>query len=258
MTCWLMWINSAGWMSPALSLSGLTGCVSASPVEVPAGIDHAPYERLLQKYVNDRGLVDYKAWKASAEALQALHEYTAKFASGGPFATGTEKAASLINAYNALTLQWILDSYPVKSIKDTSNPWGAKRHPVGGRVISLDEIEQDTLRPQVGFRTHAVLVCAARSCPPLWNHAYSADKLDEQLDDRMRAWLARNDLNHFVPAEKRVELSKILSWYGKDFEKAEGGLGAVLAKYAPAQYADFLKSDYRLGYASYNWSLNEQ
>ncbi|MEI6085293.1 MAG: DUF547 domain-containing protein [Verrucomicrobiota bacterium] len=181
------------------------------PVEIPGNLDHAPYERLLQKYVTDRGLVDYKAWQASTEDLQALREYLKQFNRAGPGATGNEKAAGLINAYNALTIHWILDNYPVKSIKDTPNPWGAKRHPIGGRLISLDEIEHDTLRPSVGYRTHAVLVCAARSCPPLWNHAYAADKLDVQLDRAMRRWLARDDLNEFLPSAKKVELSKILS-----------------------------------------------
>jgi hypothetical protein len=236
-------------MMLALCVSGLAGCAKGQPVEVPAGIDHAPYERLLQKYVNDRGLVNYKAWKASAEDLKALHNYTAKFAGGGPFATGREKAAGLINAYNALTLQWILDHYPVKSIKSTSSPWDAKRHNVGGRQVSLNEIEHDTLRPQVGYRAHAVLVCAAKSCPPLWNHAYDAGKLDEQLDDAMRRWLARDDLNHFAPGEKRMELSKIFSWYGKDFND----LPAIVARYAPVQCPDC-----RISFQSYNWNLNEQ
>lgn len=242
-------LNSIKTIMLALSLSGLAGCAKGQPVEVPAGVDHAPYERLLQKYVNDRGLVNYQAWKANAEDLKALHDYTAQFAKAGPFATGSEKAASLINAYNALTIQWILEHYPVKSIKSTSNPWGAKRWTIGGRQVSLNEIEHDTLRPQLGYRTHAVLVCAAKSCPPLWNHAYDAGNLDAQLDERMRAWLARDDLNHFAPAEKRMELSKIFSWYGKDFDN----LPAIIARYAPVPCPDC-----RISYQSYNWSLNEQ
>src|SRR5437879_2429003 len=126
--------------------------VSAAQVDVPHGINHETYDRLLKKYVNGRGLVDYAVWKASAEDFQALHDYTGQIAPRGTYAEGNEKAASLINAYNALTIQWILDNYPTKSIKSTNNPWGAKRHNVGGRVVSLDEIEHDTLRPLVGYR----------------------------------------------------------------------------------------------------------
>jgi hypothetical protein len=225
----------------------------AAPVEVPRGIEHDPYDRLLQKYVNDRGLVNYKAWKESADDRKALRDYTAQFAPAGPFAEGDEKVASLINAYNALTIEWVLDNYPTRSIKSTKNPWGAKRHRVGGRLVSLDEIEHDTLRPLAGYRIHAVLVCAAKSCPPLRAAAYRAENLGEQLDEAMRRWLGREDLNAFMPQQNRAELSKIFSWYGGDFEKTAGGLKAVLAKYAPAECADC-----KISYRSYDWNLNEQ
>lgn len=229
-------------------LLAVTGCSQAAPVDVPAGLDHATYDRLLKKYVDDRGLLNYAAWKASTEDLQSLRDYTGKFAGNGPYATEDDMAASLINAYNALTIQWILDHYPVKTIKDTSNPWGAKRHLVGGRQVSLDEIEHDTLRPRVGYRIHACLVCAAKSCPPLRNAAFVPENLDAQLDDRMRVWLAREDLNRFTG--DRAEVSKIFSWYGKDFPD----LRAVLAKYAPIEIPAKLSISYR----SYNWSLNDQ
>jgi hypothetical protein len=86
------------------------------------------------------------------------------------------------------------------------------------------------------------------SCPPLRAGAYTADKLDGQLDDAMHRWLSREDLNRFVPTEKRVELAKIFSWYGKDF----GDVHSVLEKYAPVQCPDC-----RISYQPYNWSLNE-
>jgi hypothetical protein len=222
---------------------------SAEPVNVPAGIDHAAYDRLLRKYVNDRGLVDYTSWKTNAADLEALRDYTGRYAGDGTTATGQEKAASLINAYNALTLQWILENHPLKTIKETHRPWDAKRWHVGARQVSLNEIENDTLRPEFGYRVHAVLVCAAKSCPPLWNRAYTVDELDAQLDDAMRRWLARPDLNRFDPSAKRVELSKIFSWYAQDFK----GLPAILAQYGPVKCHDC-----RISYRSYHWDLNER
>ena len=222
---------------------------AGAPVDVPRNVDHESYDRLLKKYVNDRGLVNYAAWKKSDGDLKALREYLGQFDKPAPFAEGHEKIASLINVYNALTIQWILDNYPTKSIKATNNPWGAKRCRVGGRWVSLDEIEHDTLRPLVGYRVHACLVCAAKSCPPLRNAAYVPDNLDGQLDERMMVWLARGDLNRFVPDKDRVELSKIFDWYGKDF----GDLRAILAKYAPEW-----KGKYGIDFRRYDWDLNEQ
>jgi hypothetical protein len=258
MNMWTRMIMMIAWIALA-SLPAAFG----EPVDVPHGIDHAPWERLLVKYVDQRGLVDYAGWKKSAPDLKALRDYTAQFAGGQTtaapgWAEGREKTASLINAYNALTIQWILDNYPTPSIRSTRNPFGAKRHQVGGRAASLDEIEHDTLRPLAGYRVHAVLVCAARSCPPLHRHAFDADALEQQLDEAMRVWLAREDLNRFLPEEKRVELSAIFRWFREDFEKA-GGLEKILPKYAPPQHAEFVKQGgYRIGYLPYDWGLNAQ
>src|SRR5438093_9126669 len=82
-------------------------------VDVRAGINHEDYERLLKKYVNEQGLVNYGVWKENKADLSALDEYLKQFATkiDSP-AQGNEKAASLVNAYNALVLRWILSSYP--------------------------------------------------------------------------------------------------------------------------------------------------
>ena len=68
-------------------LAGLfssTAATYAAPtVEVSAGIDQAPWDGLLKKYVNDRGLVSYAAWKASSDDLQALDRYIGEFAATG-------------------------------------------------------------------------------------------------------------------------------------------------------------------------------
>jgi hypothetical protein len=239
-------------VAAAISLSAM-----AAPVDVPRGIDHEPFEQLLKKFVDERGRVNYAAWKKSAADLKILRDYLAQFEKDGPFAEGNEKTASLINAYNALTISWILENYPTPSIQSLKNSFNGARHNVGGRLVSLDEIEHDTLRPLAGFRAHAALVCAARSCPPLAREAFRADKLDAQLDERMRVWLAREDLNRFVPRENRAEISPIFRWFSDDFEKA-GGVRNVLVQYGPEKFSEFLQSDYKISHLSYHWGLNDQ
>src|SRR6185436_1865523 len=72
------------------------------PVRVRAGIDHAAWDRLLSTYVDEAGLVDYAAWKASAADRRALSDYLARLAAvPEPPAQGSDLAASLINGYNA-------------------------------------------------------------------------------------------------------------------------------------------------------------
>ena len=203
------------------------------PVTVPPGVNHDAWDDLLAKYVDDHGLVAYAEWKANRDDLKRLDEYLAQFEeTSATSATGDDKAASLINLYNALTVRTILENYPTESIQSLAKPFDAKRLKVGGMDVSLDDIEHGALRPLIGYRAHAVLVCAARSCPPLQRFAYREDKLDSQIDTAYLAWLGRDDLNRFLPNEKKVEISSIFNWFKEDFDKA-GGTKEILRKTRP-------------------------
>jgi hypothetical protein len=136
--------------------------------------------------------------------------------------------------------------------------FSAKRNEIGGRKVSLDDIEHRTLRPLIGYRTHAVLVCAGRSCPPLQRFAYTADQFEEQNDRAYRAWLAREDLNKFLPGERKAEVSSIFKWFKEDFDKA-GGVSKILGRYAPSAFREFAANGkYEIKYLPYNWGLNDQ
>jgi hypothetical protein len=228
-------------------------------VDVRAGINHESFDRLLKKYVNEQGLVNYGAWKQSVADLSALDEYLHQFsAKADNAAQGNEKAASLVNAYNAFVLRWVSSHYPTESIWQLKDSFSGKRNEIGGRKVALDDIEHGTLRPLIGYRTHAALVCAARSCPPLQRFAYTADKFDDQDDSAYRAWLAREDLNKFLPNEKKVEISSIFKWFKRDFDDG-GGIPKVLGRYAPAPMREFAASaNYEIKYLPYNWGLNDQ
>src|SRR5206468_6619848 len=228
-------------------------------VDVRAGINHDEFDRLLKKYVNEQGLVNYGAWKQKAADLSALDKYLEQFAAKiDNRAQGNERSASVVNAYNAFVLRWILSSYPTESIWHLKDSFSGKRNEVDGRKVSLDDIEHGTLRPLIGYRAHAVLVCAARSCPPLQRFAYAADKFEEQNDRAYQAWLARKDLNKFSPNEKNAEISSIFKWFKQDFEKA-GGVLKILGRYAPPPVRDFAASaKYYTKYLPYNCRLTDQ
>ncbi|CAN5242729.1 DUF547 domain-containing protein [soil metagenome] len=229
------------------------------PVEIRSGIEHGEFERLLKKYVDEKGLIDYGAWKQSKADSEALAAYLAQYARAeGELAEGNEKAAALTNAYNAFTIQSILSGYPLESIWRLQEPFKGKRHQVGGREVSLDDIEHAALVPLIGYQAHGVLVCAARSCPPLQRFAYTAEKFEEQVAIAYRAWLGREDLNKFVPEEKRVEISAIFEWFAVDFEKA-GGIPKVLGRYAPEGVQSFSAGgEYEIKHLPYDWGLNDQ
>src|SRR3989442_4143385 len=228
-------------------------------VNVHAGINHDEFDRLLKKYVNEQGLVNYGAWKQNEADLSALDEYLRQFAPrlDNP-AKGNEKAAALVNGYNAFTLRWILSNYPTESVWQLKDSFSGKRNEIGDRKVSLDDIEHGALRPSIGYRAHAVLVCAARSCPPLQRFAYTADKFEEQNDRTYQAWLARADLNKFLPNEKKVDISSIFKWFKQDFDKT-GGVPKILGHYAPQSVREFAASGkYDTKYLPYDWGLNDQ
>jgi hypothetical protein len=244
-----------------VSLAG-AGCAgkkqNPEAVRVPAQIDNAPYDRLLKKYVDDRGLVAYREWKNDQSDLAALNDYLKQFGATGSEASGPEKAAGLINAYNAFTLQWILQNYPTESIWSLDDSFTGRRHQMHGEKVSLDDIEKGTLIPEIGWKDHGVLVCAAHSCPPLRRGAYDAASLDEQISDAYRRWLARSDLNEYLPDKNRVEISSIFKWYKSDFEKV-GGPKHILPEFGPEKFHSFLANgSYAIDYKSYNWGLNDQ
>jgi len=243
-----------------LAVAGLAACGGEPAVSIAPRIDHSEWDRMLHKYVDGKGLVDYSRWKADAGDRAALRAYLDRIAApASETAVGNDAAASLINAYNALVIGWILDNYPTPSIRHLPAPFSRARHTVAGRLVSLDAIEHATLRPQLGFLAHGALVCASRSCPPLAAAAYRGDQLTNQLAFALRRWLDRQDLNEFLPYQNRVRISPIFRWYADDFDRAPGGLRGVLASYAPARFKTFLvQSKYGIRYQSFVWGLNDQ
>lgn len=229
---------------------GLTAFATAA-----AGPDQAKWNSLLQRYVTSEGRVDYRALKSGriAELDSYLHEVAAGWPKG---MSPSARKAALINAYNALTVRWIVTNYPVASIEKTNDPFKSVRHVVDGQRVSLDQVEAK-LRAMKDPRIHAALVCAGKSCPPLRREAYVADRLDAQLDENTRTWLANTGLNEFDPDRKVASISSIFKWYRHDFESA-GGLKSFLARYAPQGRGEFLLSTgARMEFKHYDWGLND-
>ena len=246
----------------AVILCAFLGAACAFGVDsvvVPPNISHEPWNALLMRYVDNRGLVAYAARKENQYDLSALDRYLWQFSEKPRTpVSGDDAAASLINLYNAATIRWILSNYPTESIQSLKDSFTAKRYEVGGSKVSLDDVEKWSLHALLGYRAHAVLVCAARSCPPLQLFAYLPSRLDEQIETAYRVWLGRQDLNRFLPADKRIEISKIFDWYKHDFEKA-GGTAKILAQYGPPEDRVFLASGaFSTSYLPYNWGLNDQ
>jgi uncharacterized protein DUF547 len=231
-------------------------------------VDHSTWDRLLQKYVDQDGMVDYTAWKASKSDREALKEYLATLSAADADARTTKqgKLAYWINAYNALTVQGILDVYPTSSIRNHTakligyNIWDDLLLPVGNQKYSLNQIEHKILRKLGEPRIHFAIVCASIGCPRLLNEAYTPEHLESQLAKNTRDFFARRRNFQVDLASRKVRVSSILDWFGEDFAPTPRKALARLAKYVPdAATRELLASaDFSVSYLDYNWSLNKQ
>ncbi|MDE3180234.1 MAG: DUF547 domain-containing protein [Acidobacteriota bacterium] len=216
-----------------------------------------PWDALLKDFVNQQHRVAYSRLKR--DGLERLKAYLAHLAQPAKRSLPPgEKKALLINAYNAFTVDWIVGNYPTASIWETPSPFTVARFTLGGRKVSLDQIEA-ALRSMGDPRIHGALVCAGRSCPPLRREAYVANRLNQQLDDNVREWLADKSLNRFYPKQGKAEISSIFKWDARDFGTFPGGLLGFLRKYAPpGAVPEAGNRKVTISYLPYNWGLNDQ
>jgi len=247
---------------------------------------YSDYAGILKAYVDENGTVNYSELKKGRSALDSVVRWV-----GGldrrTFENWNEKEkiAFWINAYNALTLQVIIDHYPLKrkglkgylypssSIRQIPGVWDKVKFKVMGKDMTLDEIEHRNLRKYFNEpRIHMALVCAAIGCPPLRNEPFFPEKLDEQLDDQGREFMSNEKKFRINRNKGVVYISSIFKWFGEDFVKTYGTKAgfegkneterAVLnfvSRYIPEESAAFLKTgDYKLKYLDYDWTLNEQ
>lgn len=255
-------------------------------VVLAQSFDHsyAAYDAQLKKHVKwlpdgKQSRVNYKGFAAErAELTKTLDSLSA--VTPAQFATFNkeQQMAFLINAYNAFTIELILAKYPdVKSIKDLGNtfssPWKKSFFKLLGEERNLDWIEHDKLRPtgkniiNGGYqdpRIHVSIVCASIGCPALPPEAFTATKLDAQLESGMVKFVGDKTRNRY--ADGKLQVSSIFKWFKDDFEKGYKGFGKVEDVFA--RYADTLSNDAAIqgqiraktvpiSHLDYDWSLND-
>ncbi|MGD1920426.1 MAG: DUF547 domain-containing protein [Pleurocapsa sp.] len=248
--------------------------MTKTEVTANQSFNYQDYAEVLQTYVDDQGLVDYAGLQANREQLDRFNQSLGAVSPKTYAAWNeAEQIAFLSNAYNAFTLQSIIDQDPIKeSIRDIRGVWNRRKFNLAGEEKTLDNIEHDTLRKNFNEpRIHVALVCAAISCPPLRNEPYLPEKLDAQLDDQTVKFA--NSIHGFNldRQDNRVYLSSIFKWYGKDFIETYGvedefngnkQQRAVLNYFSTklnSQDLVFLQqNDYKVKYLDYDWSLNKQ
>ncbi len=244
-----------------------------------AGFDQSVWDGLLKKHVtvlrNGQATeVDYAGFAADRNQLKQY------LASVSGVATAefdrwdkSSQLAFLINAYNAFTVELVLTRYPdVKSIKDLGSllrsPWKKSFIPLLGDTRSLDDIEHGLIRGSGRYaepRIHFAVNCASIGCPALRPEAYAGERLESQLEDAARNFLADRTRNHLDGNTLRV--SSIFKWYRSDFEKGWRGAGSLAGFFVLYRQplgldegtAERLKTGaIGIDFLDYDWRLNSK
>lgn len=218
---------------------------------------HQTWNELLSRNVDSLGHVNYQGF---IDEKETFHSYLCALEKEAPKDdwTESEKLAYWINAYNAFTVELIIDNYPVETIKDlggklfkVNTAWDIKFIKIEGVEYDLNNIEHGIIRKDFEEpRIHFAVNCASVSCPKLRNEAYVGSKLDEQLDDQVRDFLSDESRN--IVGSETAKLSKIFKWFSGDFTK-KMTLNEFINQYTEVKLTDSTVIDY----FEYDWNLNE-
>jgi Protein of unknown function, DUF547 len=249
----------------ALCLAALGGCatVVAPPAAPPTNEvqAEAAWARVLDRFVDARGAVDFQALAADRADLDRMLRHVADTPLNR-FASTRERLAHMINAYNALSMANVIDS----GLPETHAGLVAKlrffvlrKQVIGGEALSLYAFENDVIRPftrAIGEpRVHFALNCSALACPGLPRQPFRAATLDADLTRETLAFFARPENLRVDHAAREVWLSELLSFYPEDFVPAHG---TSLVDYINRTLGISLPLDYTLRFTPYDWTVAKQ
>ncbi len=249
----------------ALCIASLVGCatVVAPPAVAPTtdAQAEAAWARVLDRFVDGRGAVDFKALASDRTDLDRMLRHVADTPLNR-FAGSRERLANMINAYNALSMANVIGS----GLPETHAGLVAKlrffvlrKQVIGGEAMSLYTFENDVIRPftrAIGEpRVHFALNCSALACPALPRQPFRATALDAELARETQAFFARPENLRVDDAAREVWLSELLNFYPEDFVPAHG---ASLIDYVNRTLGLSLPLDYTLRFTPYDWTVAHQ
>jgi len=230
-------------------------------------VDHTSWDLILKKYLvthHPSGINRFRYREVTPVDRQILQDYLSSLQQVKISSLNRqEQKAYWINLYNALTVQVILDHYPVKSIMDidispglfANGPWDAKLLTIEGEQVSLNDIEHLILRPIFhDNRLHYALNCASLGCPDLQGIAYTAANTEALLNTAARTFV--NSARGARMENGRLYVSSIYKWFQVDFGGSEEAVVQHLRQYAEEGLAKVLQT-YKDGVSDdYDWRLN--
>ena len=246
---------------------------------------YQPYTKILEKYVDLKGFVDYQKLKQRRAELDV---FIAGLKGLSPDVykswNQNDKLAFWINIYNVLTVKVIIDHYPIvpsatntlafpsNSIRQIVGAWTGFKHEVMGRSVTLDEINNTILRNEFNDpRYHFALCLATIGGAKLRREVYLGSLIDAQLTDQSKYFLRDASKFHLDAENKQVLISPIFDWYIADFAKVYPNnpqfkrytkeMAAVLKfltlHLASEEAAIITSRPLKVSFLEYNWELND-
>ena len=216
------------------------------------------WTRVLARHVNDAGQIDFSALQQDRGDLDQVVAFIATVDPNSQphrFPEPRSRLSYYINAYNALAMHGVLQAGRPESLGGLTKFmfFYLRKFDVGGKSISLYDLENRIIRPMGDERVHFALNCMVVSCPRLPRTAFSADALDRQLDRAARAFVAETRNVRVDPTERKVWLSSIFKFYTEDFLAHAPSLIVYLDHYR----AEMIPLDFKILFLDYDWSVND-
>jgi hypothetical protein len=258
-------------------IASATGVACAPGALAQAADPHAAFDGLLGRYVTTHrdgvNRVDYGRWKATAADRAVLDAYIKALAALTPSTLPRDEAfAYWTNLYNALAIRLVLDNYPLSVLQDIktepnpegvpasatyTDPWKHPRVVVEGRLLSMDSIENEIMRPQFKDpRVHYVLNCTSYGRPSLMSRAWRAATLEADLEAAARTFV-NHDRGVLVRPDGKLIVSSLYTWFIADFGGDEAGIIRHLRRYARPELDARLAGGAAIAEDNYEWELND-
>lgn len=265
--------------SLALLLATAACSLPAAAQEAPEVDGPARLDAILHAVARSNG-VNYSALRARLPELVAAQAW---YGAHGPRSTPAEfgganaRLAYWLNAYNVTVLRGVAEAPATMRNVLTYLPnngfFRARRWRIDGREMTLDELENRQVREVFhDARVHFALNCAARSCPPLRGEAYTASRVNQQLDDQTRRYLNAPGRVSVDAAARTVRAVQLFEWFSADFIASAPprarGVGGSVPGFIYAFAAPPLRASLEAACGAdltgctvqsvaYDWSLNE-
>lgn len=224
-------------------------------LNITAQTEEKVYDALLKSHVSADGKIDYIGLRKNITVLDIYLDHLDKTIPLKNWSSNKAKAFWL-NAYNAYTIKLIVESYPLRTIRDIKRKgktaWEIPIAKVGKHAYTLDYIEHKILRRwHDDPRIHVGINACSLSGSKFPNYVFTEKNVDKKLDKLMKEFINDEEKNKITAG--KLELSKVFEWYKEDFI-AKGTIADYVSKYSDVKIND----NAEVSFLEYDWSLNDR